>query len=343
MDKDLSNTVTLVKAVGIILMVVCHALPTDLYIRSVVYTFHMPLFFLMSGYCFKDSYLDNTWQFVLRRLKGLYLPFVLFSLAFIFSHNLFYLWFNSDLVFSWKEFLLQVSDAVFRMQYNGRMLGQFWFLKQLFCGSLIFFFTLKLCRRRVGCTVLLLLVATELLCITQIGIPYFEVDYNSVYAAFFISVGCLWRKSEIKISNWLLFPVGLALILAEPLVLDKVAFLDNTPVTLLLYCLPAIAGTLMVFKLCSLWTEDAENRMQLAILYVGNHTLSILALHFLVFRFVTIMYVLLYSLPLSHLAEFPVIAESSYFWRLIYSIAGVVLPLLAVYICQRVIKKRNSV
>ena len=144
MDKHLSNTVTLVKAVGIILMVVFHALP-DLYIRSVVYTFHMPLFFLMSGYCFKDSYLDNTWQFVLRRLKGLYLPFVLFSLAFIFSHNLFYLWFNPDLVFSWKEFLLQVSDAVFRMQYNGCMLGQFWFLKQLFCGSLIFFFTLKLC------------------------------------------------------------------------------------------------------------------------------------------------------------------------------------------------------
>lgn len=63
MDKNLSNTVTLVKAVGVIVMVVFHTLP-DLYIRSVVYTFHMPLFFLMSGYCFKDSYLDNTWQYM---------------------------------------------------------------------------------------------------------------------------------------------------------------------------------------------------------------------------------------------------------------------------------------
>ena len=39
-----------------------------------------------------------------------------------------------------------------------------------------------------------------------------------------------------------------------------------------------------------------------------------------------------------HLAEFPVIEEASYLWRLVYAFAGVTLPLLAVYVWQRVIK-----
>ena len=43
MTRD--NTVTYVKAIGIILMVVGHVLTSDMVVRRAIFTFHMPLFF----------------------------------------------------------------------------------------------------------------------------------------------------------------------------------------------------------------------------------------------------------------------------------------------------------
>lgn len=49
------ETVSICKAFGIILMVMIHAgIPGDTFVSM----FHMPLFFVMSGFCFKDKYLQ---------------------------------------------------------------------------------------------------------------------------------------------------------------------------------------------------------------------------------------------------------------------------------------------
>lgn len=59
----------IVKAIGIVLMVAGHA---DLLtpIARFIYMFHMPLFFFVSGYCFKESHLNSSANFINRRLKG---------------------------------------------------------------------------------------------------------------------------------------------------------------------------------------------------------------------------------------------------------------------------------
>lgn len=49
------ESVTIAKAIGIILMVVGHSGLGGYPIRF-IYLFHMPLFFFLSGYCFKESY-----------------------------------------------------------------------------------------------------------------------------------------------------------------------------------------------------------------------------------------------------------------------------------------------
>lgn len=79
-DRDI---ITLTKAVGIILVVLAHAMPTDHILFEIIYVFHMPLFFIMSGYCFKEKYLSDAKTFVIRKIKGIYVPFVLFSLPFL--------------------------------------------------------------------------------------------------------------------------------------------------------------------------------------------------------------------------------------------------------------------
>ena len=81
------NSVTIVKAIGIILMVFAHAIndPSTpggyFYIHRFIYAFHMPLFFIMSGFCFKEKYLDNTILFITQKIKGIYIPFFVFLWA----------------------------------------------------------------------------------------------------------------------------------------------------------------------------------------------------------------------------------------------------------------------
>lgn len=80
--KKRNDTASIVKAIGIILMVIGHS-ECPKYLNDYLYMFHMPLFFFCSGYFFKkpkDFYMVRT--FVNKRIKGLYLPYIKWTLLF---------------------------------------------------------------------------------------------------------------------------------------------------------------------------------------------------------------------------------------------------------------------
>lgn len=52
------HSVTIAKASTIILMVLAHA-GCPRFLGAYIAMFHMPLFFIMSGYCFKTAYLNG--------------------------------------------------------------------------------------------------------------------------------------------------------------------------------------------------------------------------------------------------------------------------------------------
>ena len=66
------DRITISKALAIIFMVICHA-GIPYYLNHFISMFHMPLFFFVSGYCFKDKYLDNKKLFVRNKIKGIYM------------------------------------------------------------------------------------------------------------------------------------------------------------------------------------------------------------------------------------------------------------------------------
>lgn len=82
-----NNTITYLKALGIILMVLGHSDCNITYIVGFLYMFHMPFFFFASVFCFKPIHLDNFQVFAWKRIKGLYCPFVKYGLIFVLLHN----------------------------------------------------------------------------------------------------------------------------------------------------------------------------------------------------------------------------------------------------------------
>jgi len=85
-NEHRDNTITIAKAIGILCVVMAHAMNPEWLTWKVIYTFHMPLFFLLSGYCFKEKYLDDAKAFVVRKIKGIYVPIVIYSLVFLALH-----------------------------------------------------------------------------------------------------------------------------------------------------------------------------------------------------------------------------------------------------------------
>lgn len=73
MNRD--QTLDIIKGIGIILMVVGHSGSPD-YVHDIIYTFHMPLFFIASGWFFSERNLEDSKGFVMRKLKNIYLPYI---------------------------------------------------------------------------------------------------------------------------------------------------------------------------------------------------------------------------------------------------------------------------
>lgn len=128
------------KGIGIILVVIYHHLLGADYINNWISSFHMPLFFMITGYlyAFRDNYSKPVGDFIIQKLKGLMYPFFTLSCIVILWNAFFY-----NILFSsvtpenttLEIFLLTIST------YGYHAL---WFVPCLFYSSLLFF----LLRRR---------------------------------------------------------------------------------------------------------------------------------------------------------------------------------------------------
>ena len=83
------KSVSLAKGIAIALVVLIHSIPPG-FTAGFFGMFAVSSFFFMSGYCFKDNYLDDAYKFLKKRLTGIYWPYLKWSLLFLLLHNMLY-------------------------------------------------------------------------------------------------------------------------------------------------------------------------------------------------------------------------------------------------------------
>lgn len=149
---------TILKALAIVLVVLGHSGCPEV-VKDFVYQFHVPAFFLCAGYFFHTKYLDDAGTYIGHRFKGLYVPFVTWSVFFLLIHNLL-LWLGllstsygnmAGMVshaYSWHEFSERLLAVVFNMSgYDDFLCSPFWFFRSLFVGSLLWLLCFNVGRR----------------------------------------------------------------------------------------------------------------------------------------------------------------------------------------------------
>lgn len=323
---NFDTRISVTKALCIILMVVGHSgCPT--FLGEYIYQFHMPCFFFVSGFLLKEKYLNDISTFIKRRFKGLWWPFVKWSVVFMLFHNVL----TSLHIYNSSYTLTDMAYKLFHivtMTGSEQLLGGYWFLKELLYASVISIIALKLFSlfskkefQNGIILTLIFLVLAYFLSIVPFKIP--TIGSKTMLATSFYLAGYTFHNKQTNKQNNILFGI-LSLVIVLVITFFFSGSMESINVTIILYFIIAMLGTVGIINI----SDIIKGKALKALNYVGGKTLYILTLHFISFKLVSFILIVHYNLPITRLSDFPVISGLNSFNWVVYSIIGVIIPLI---------------
>lgn len=343
--NERDETIDIIKAIGIISIVVGHScwsvtiggivLPTGRF----VYLYHLAIFVFCSGYLFKEINSKDPWQYVGKKLKGLWPMFVTYCTLFLFFRNIFIKMGIVDLnIYSKKELLYVFVNSIF-MNNPGSLCGALWFVPVILLTSVFFCFiyycTSKL---RIVREWKLFLIGIISLLFGIMGVFCMEKTLKLNYhmevvlilmPVFFVGylVKCNWctlkDKCKFSLAMFVMCIVFVFLIKYPEFQIELSAcYIGNRwmyyPITFLcIYmCLGISQGIKEVPYLNKIMCE------------IGRNSFHIMALHFFCFKMIDyIIYTVNQRESLGNLAGFPI---SEYTFKIVYILSGILFPIIII-------------
>lgn len=291
MSSERVEYIDIAKGIGILLVALAHADVSlfSPYLHQLIYAFHMPLFFFLSGYFFNPNV--PFWTLLKKRFNSILKPyFVTILLIYI-----------TSLSFTNMRFATVLGRIAKSMYATGYYIDwvQLWFLPSLFVTSLFtyIFYRIVLIRidnRYVRWLILLGLQAVAIFFLDRFypfsvsllgkdyelfGLP-FSLDLV-LLSSFFYILGNEIRKisSENAFGNlWLLFATGGGLILLSLLFKQRIDFNTRIFESFPINTAEAILGILFTLAI-SKQIDLRTTWLAAALKYIGQASLFILIFH----------------------------------------------------------------
>ena len=304
MNEDFSNKVTVLKALAILLVVSGH-LEFSLLGMFTPYSFQLALFFFISGYLFKEKYLDNILTFVTRRFNSLLVPY--------FWYNLFYLG-VTVLIFKltgkfWGE-PITLKNFFITPFLNGHQFDlscQLWFVTQLFMTMIVLFFHLSV-------FTILGIMAIPVSKIVKLD-PLMLIVVRTMFSVFFVYLGYYYRhyiedKIDIFTARWMGAIIVLQSILwmfnrdydpEHGIGLSYVlvwARFDQQLIVPIITALTGIWASLLVARIIYPFVKDIK-----FVKLMGENTYHIMANHLLVMYIITAIFLKINGIPITERAN----------------------------------------
>ena len=360
---------TILKAIAIILVVIAHS-AAPAYLSNFAYMVGVPAFFVLSGYFFKLDNLDNTSDFLIRRTKTLYLPFIKWGVFFLILHNLFFeVGFLSESYgnaqggvthpYNWTQAAQHLWSMVFNMSgYDPFMAGAFWFFRALFLANIAFIFLFK-ATRRLGklktstLQVVSVIILAFLLALWQasMGLHITGVaqgGYRELMGIVLLGIGFLLRRAD-ETPDSSIWHNPIVMLAASSVVLMILTFvypisMAAKPGSVLSVPILTVAGTAAFIWLRGLseFILQLPEKYTQWLQFTGENSLYIFVFHLLAFKVASMIKVGVYQLDWAMVGGHPVVQHElgDGFW-LLYIFVGVILPILPVWIWKKITNQRK--
>ncbi|MCI8635529.1 MAG: acyltransferase family protein [Eubacterium sp.] len=343
--------IDVVKGIGILSIVIGHASwdinagGFTLHAGPFVYLYHLAVFFFCSGYLYKDNVVDY-WEFAARKLKGLYGPFLVYSILYLVCRNLFiYLGILQATCYSPGEWIIMLTNTI-AFQSVGEFLSAFWFLPVLFFSLCLYTAVMYLTRGiqrkvwREGIRILCFAVAGVVGLYTtehQYGMLFnLQISYLMIPV---IALGHYFAVCRERL-KWIVNPAGLVV---SFLTLVWVVELDIGIIELIRY---QIINHYVFYPvtICGIWfclclgkLIGKSRRLTGLFALAGRMSFDIMALHFLALKLVDFI-VCHITGKTEIMAEFP--HSFTGLWP-VYYIVGMAVPILLKKAWMKVYGKRS--
>lgn len=317
-ERDTS--IDIARGLAIILVVVGHAGLKDYY-WNIIYFFHMPLFFFVSGCFLRPLESFNFYQYVQKlRWNSLYKKFVIYATAFLILSPIFFkLGICNTPVESIRDFF-QRFVVILRFRASTiDLLNTFWFMPVLFFTHAISLLIATICKGKNICILymsILLYFIGRICFINGYKEPY---DFSKIlYFTGFYLLGYFIYPYLKMIKEKKFIPIiSFCVIVYFSLIPHLVFELSY------LYYLAAVCGICLVLYV----SNQFKGKMALYFSYVGKQTLIIFIFHTNIMKVTEVALSGLNILPYE--SGWSGANQISIYWP-IFSIVGVIGPLLLI-------------
>lgn len=277
--NERNTAIDVAKALGILLMVLGHC-PLPIWTRDFIFSFHMPLFLIFSGYFYKKR---TTSQVVKKGLQQLIRPYFYITLLRIFMCLLALDW-HGALQMAVAMILGSGSGHIFG--YSVPIVGPTWFLLALFWCKLFYHYLEKKPRHIfLVCTVISTISFFFGKHITTLPLG---ILYGSCSLVFY-SMGHYWKKHNIRHNLYQIF-IGL-LIWALCIWKGHFEMADYSCSLYPISMMGAYFGTYTTY-ICAARTPLQKIPFMK---WLGSHTLLILCYHTLYFSIFSVINVYIFN------------------------------------------------
>lgn len=307
------------KGIGIILVVWAHAGGP---FHDPINLFHMPFFFLVSGLLYNSK--GTFWQFTLKKIKTLYIPFVFWNTIFLILTQ-----FND---FSLKRFVRWMVKIVLTLDKEYHYLGAIWFLGALFTESVLYKL-LDTILQKVKYRHYIIVVLYIFRTIYAFHVTLSGKLSRTMILGLFFAVGVLIKEWSGRISFRLPVFIKLLAFVVFLLIAQFTDFKmgDNRYSNPLLFMLGAFIGCYLLLEF-SKWLTASDRQIGIRIKGIleccSLHSIDIVIWQFVFFRVAIIIQLLVYHEPVSKFLEYGKMYNVKGAWWLLYLVIGVVCPML---------------
>lgn len=351
-----NDSIDIAKGFAIILVVLGHAGMPGVLNRS-IYLFHMPLFFITAGYFFSPSVVQDPWSFIVKRFKGLYLPFVKWSIFLLLIHNLLFdVGILNEVYGNWAggvthpytthQFCQRFISIVFSMAgYDEFLGGAFWFFRGLLVASIAFLIAYILIDKITFLRQRPVLIAVAV-CLSALMLGVWrqaegwsiktltQGGYRDIMGTFFFGIGFLYRQYENRIGHslWLSL-LGFGIVLGAAFLGCGGMNISPRVRDVFSLALTGFAGWIMTYNI-SYYLNKRWHKSWLWSARLGQLSLYIFIWHVSAFKAVSLIKIWWYGLDIRQIGCHMVIHEHAaedIFW-LFYTVAGVCLPVIGYYL-----------
>ncbi len=326
MIKDRIPWIDMAKGIGIILVIFAHA-PIPSFVQQFIYSFHMPLFFFLSGYLFYNDQNYNFRDFFIKKIKALIVPYFCFSaIMYLYwlqksvRHNLIGTSYHGTI-------MTPIWGTIYgiRGEYWGAHNGTMWFLACLFLTEILFYLFWAGTKTNKRGIVSLLAICSIIgyLYSSMVSIPLPWSFDAALTAIVFYGTGYLIREYEVisteNSSNFKVMLLLLAINLGAGFSQEMIDMFINNYHNYILFYLAAFSGIgffLIVVR---------NMKIMPAISFIGKNSIILLAMHqFLVSPFVEYVY---HFIP--HIG---ILQQLSFFYGILVTIGTIVVCIPIIFV-----------